>query len=97
MLDDGVRAENVHVHAGRGGHGAARSRDGGHHKRRFGDAQPGATIFTRHGDAEPSSIRHRLVEFMRETALAVAFQPIIVTEPANGCRHPADDRLLIVR
>ncbi len=67
-----VQSENVHVHGGSARHAGAGFGDGLHHERRLGDAESGAAVFLRHGDAEPATFRERLMKIVGKTALTVA-------------------------
>ena len=71
--DDRIEPEDVHVHGGGALHAGARLRDRLHHHRGFGDAEPGAAVVFRHGDAEPAVGGERLMQVVREAAVASFF------------------------
>ncbi len=77
---DRIEAEDVHVHRGRARHAGARLRDRAHHRRRLGYAEAGAAIVLGNADAEPAAGRDRAVELVREDAVAVAAEPVLVAE-----------------
>ena len=68
-----------------------------HHHRSLADTKARAAIFLRHGDAEPAAFGDRLVEAMREHAIAVPLQPIVVAElVANRLNAVADGPGIVV-
>ena len=89
--DDRMRAEDVEMDGRAGRERAAGVGDRLHQDRGFGDAEPRAAVFLRHGDAEPAGFRDGLVEFDRERAGLVALGPVVVAEPfAQGADGIAD-------
>ncbi len=79
--DDRVQAEDVHMDRRGARKPGARLGDRLHQHRRLGDAEPAAAIGLGHRHAEPAGLGHRPVELVREAALGVLFQPVIVAEP----------------
>ena len=94
--DDRMRPEQIDVHGRGRRHAAAVAGDLVHHDGRLGDAEPGAAVLLRHGDAEPAGLGHRAVELAREDAVLVARQPIVVAEPGHDGAHALADRLTLV-
>jgi hypothetical protein len=66
-----VQPEDVHVHRRSARQAGPGGRDRLHHQRRLGDAQARAAPGLRHRDAQPAGIGQRLVELVREAAVAV--------------------------
>ena len=93
--DDRVQPEDVHVHRRGAAEPGPRLRDRLHDDRRLGDAEPAAAIFLRHRDAEPAAFGHRPVEFVREAAVGVLLQPVIVAEALAQPRHRVADLQLL--
>ncbi|MET4844366.1 hypothetical protein ABIF62_004861 [Bradyrhizobium japonicum] len=94
--DHGIEPEHVDVHRRGTGHAGTGFRDGAHHDRGFGDAEPRAAIGFGHADAEPAGVRQRLVEVVREAAVMVLLQPIGVGKTfADLCDSVANGFLLI--
>ena len=91
---DRVRPEQIDVHRRRRGHAAAVAGHLVHHHRGFGDAQARAAVRHRHGDAQPAGFGHRTMEGMREFAVFVARQPVVVAETAPRRRRFADGKLV---
>ena len=91
-----MRAEQVDVDRRGGGHAAAVAGDLVHHDRRLGDAEAGAAVFLRHGDAEPAGLRHRPVELVREHAVLVAREPVVVVESRDDGAHALADGVALV-
>jgi hypothetical protein len=83
------------VDRGDAAHGGTGLGDGLHHQRRLGDAQPGAAIFGRHGDAEPAVGGHGGDEFVRESAIGVARQPVVGVEAGAKPGYGVADGLLL--
>ncbi len=81
--DDGMQAENVDVDGRGPAHGGAGFGDRLHHHRGLGDAEAGAAVLRRHGDAEPAGVRERAMQLVREIAAAILLQPIAVVETAR--------------
>ena len=90
-----MRPENVHMDRGRRRHGAARTGHRHHHERGFGDAEPRAADLFGHGDAEPAAVRHGPVEGVREGAVAVACEPVVVVEIGHDLADCVDDGGLV--
>ena len=72
-----VQAKDIHVHRRSARQPRAGCRDGVHHQRGLADTQPRPTELLRHRNAQPTSIRQRLVKVMRKAPLAVLHQPVI--------------------
>ena len=68
-----------------------------HHDRRLGDAEAGAAIRLRHGDAEPVAFGHGGEERVGEGRGPVAFQPVVVVEAGAELQHLVADLLLFGR
>ena len=67
-----------------------------HQEGRLGDAETGAAVFLRHGDAEPVAFGHGGKERIREGRGPVALQPVGVVEAAAELQHLVADLLLLV-
>ncbi len=89
--DDRVQPEDVHVHRRGAAEPGARLRDRLHDDRRLGDAEAAAAIFLRHRDPEPAGLGHRAVELVRERAVGVLLQPVLVAEALAQPRHRVAD------
>src|SRR5207249_377148 len=68
-----------------------------HHHRGGADAEAGAAVLLRHGDAEPAIARAGLLELPREFAVAVVRQPIVVAKALAELRNRFADALLLGR
>ncbi len=77
------------------GHAAAGFRDRAHHDRGFRDAEARTAELFGNADAEPAGLRHRLIELVREAAVAVLRQPIGVVEPAADFQDPVANGVLL--
>ena len=93
---DRMRAKKVDVDGRRGCHGAAVTGDLIHHDRRLRDAEPGAAVFFRHRDAEPTAIRHRAMELVREFPVLVALEPVVVIEASHDRADAFADRVALI-
>ncbi len=91
-----MRTEDVEVDRARRRIAARACRHLMHHDGGFGYAQIGAAKFFRHGDAQPSGIGHRLVEFGWERLLIFAAGPIIVPELVAHLPHTVADGFLVL-
>ena len=67
-----------------------------HQDGRLGDAETGAAIRLRHGDAEPVALGHGGEEGIGEGRGPVALQPVRVVEPGAELQHLVADLLLFV-
>ncbi len=93
---DGIRPEQVEVDGRRTGHAGPGPCDGVSEYRSLRDAEPGSAIFTRHGDAEPASLRDGVHECLGKLAVRVAGQPISVVEiVANAGDGASNGRLFL--
>jgi hypothetical protein len=77
---DRIKPEDVHVHGRRAGESRAGFGDGVHHHGGFADAEPRSAMAFRNTDAEPAIGRERAMEFVREFAIAVALEPIVIAK-----------------
>ncbi len=93
--DDGTEAEDVHVHGGGPGHAGAGGGDRLHHDRGLGDPKARAAIGRRHTDTEPAVGGKRLMQLDGKAAVAVAREPIIVTEAGTDAGDGVAHRLLL--
>ena len=94
--DDRVEAEDVQVDGRGARHAGAELGHRLHQDRGFGDAEAGAAIFFRHGDAEPVGLGHRGEEGVREGRGPVALQPVSIVEAGAELQHLVADLLLFV-
>ena len=58
--------------------------------------RPGAAVLGRHRDAEPAGFGHRAVELLRELAVVVAGEPVLVVERAHDGADAVADRPVVV-
>ena len=93
---DGMGPEQVDVDSRSGGERTARCRHRLHHQRGFGHPKPGAAQFFRHGDAQPATLGHRLVEVARESSVAVARQPVSVIETGADALYRVHQRGMVL-
>ena len=93
--DDRVQAEDVHVHRRGAAHGRAGFGDRLHHERGLGDAETGAAVLLRHGDAEPAGRGQGGMELVRKLAAAILLQPIGVVELGAELADLVADLLLL--
>jgi hypothetical protein len=79
--------------------GQARPRFGNglHHQSGLGDAKTGAAIRLRDADAEPSVIGKGAVEVLREAAVVVLGEPVVVAKARADLLDRCADRLLLGR
>ncbi|MCY1374599.1 hypothetical protein D9M69_619490 [compost metagenome] len=86
-----MRAKQVDVQ-GRGG-GVTTSTGGHrmHHDGCFSHSQTGTTQGLRHGDTQPASLGHRLVEFLRKSRSFLTLAPILVAEIGADLAHTIID------
>ena len=61
---------------------------------RLGDAETGAAVRLRHGDAQPVALGHGGEEGVGKGRGPVAFQPVPVVEPGAKLQHLVADLLL---
>jgi hypothetical protein len=78
-----------------GGPAGPRLGDRLRHDRRLGDAEARATVFLGNADAEPAVLRERLLEVVREAALAVALEPVVVAEAGAHAQDRLADAVLL--
>jgi hypothetical protein len=90
----GIEPEDVHVQRRGPREGGARLGHRLHHDRGFRDAEPGAAIGLRHGDAEPAAVGNGAVEGLRKFPVAVAIQPVILAETGTDLQDCLTDFLL---
>jgi hypothetical protein len=77
---DRMEPEDIHMDSRRAGQAGACGRNGLHHERGFGDAQPRPAVFLRHRYTEPASVAKRLVKIVRKRAIRVLAMPVVVIE-----------------
>ena len=85
---NGFRAEDVHVYSAGGLHSAGGRGDGSHHNGGRYDAKVGAAYFFWEAHAEPSAFGHGAIKLFGKAAVAVFFQPILVSEVGQYLTDP---------
>src|SRR5262245_6728601 len=94
--DHRVEPKDVHVDRRGTAESGARLSDRLHQDRSFGNAEPAAAISLRHRNAEPASLRHRLVELVREAAFLILLQPVFIAKTLAQARN-GGAHLLVLR
>jgi hypothetical protein len=95
--DDRLQPENVHVDRRGASHACSAFRDRPQHHCSFCDAETRSAILVRHGNPKQAGIGDSSVEVLRERALKVLLQPIIVVETRAELLDETANLLLIVR
>jgi len=83
------------VHGRGAAHGGAGLGNRLHHDGGLGDAEAGAAIGLRHGDAEPAGAGERGMQLVRELAAPVLLQPVVVAEGGAELEHRLAHLLLL--
>ena len=93
--DHRLKAENVDVNGGSSAHGGAGLGDRLHHDRSLGDAEIGAAVLLRHGNAEPTGFSQRRMQLVWELAAPVLFEPVAIVERGTELEDRFPDLLLL--
>ena len=88
---DRVQPEDVHMHGGGAGERSPRLRDRLHHDGGLRDAEPGAAVSLGDGDAEPTGLGERAMEFVGKFLLAILARPVVVAETGADLEHAFAD------
>ena len=89
-------SKNIDVYRRRGRHGAWGIGHCNHDQCRFENAKIRTAYVLGHGNAQPSTFSHRLVESVRELSVAVELQPVIVIEPIHDRAYTVQNCALLL-
>src|SRR6185437_705545 len=93
---DRVEPEDVHVDRRSAAHARAGFGDGAHHQSGLENAEAGPAVFLGDADAEPAVLRKRGDKFLRKSSVAVALQPVVVTETATDAGNCGNEAFLLL-
>ena len=92
---DRVQSEDVHVQRRSARQPRPRLGDGLHHQRGFRHAETRPAVFLGDADPEPAGIREGAMKIVREAAVAVLGEPVIVAKTRADFLDRGADRLLL--
>ena len=93
--DHRLEAENVDMNGRSSAHGGPGFGNRLHHDRGVGDAETGAAVVLRHGNAEPAGRGQRRMQLMRELAAPVLVEPVAIVERGTELEDRIPDLLLL--